>query len=141
MLLNKTASAAIAITAILGLSACGGEQSVAEACKVASATMTAAESKISESMAGASTGDFSGVVEGFNTLAATLDEADSKITNTEVKSALGDFKTSIQDFSKLFAGATDGDVTALAEKADEMEAVSTKMSESATKLTELCPTA
>lgn len=139
MKFNKTASAAIAITAILGLSACGGEQSVAEACKVASTTMLAAESEITDSMAGVSTGDFAGVVEGFKALSSTLNEADSKITNAEVKGALGDFNTSIQEFSKLFEGVTDGDVTALAEKATEMEAISVKMTESSTKLSELCP--
>ncbi|NHB83918.1 hypothetical protein G7085_02460 [Tessaracoccus sp. HDW20] len=139
MMFHKTGTLAVAALAALSLSACGGEQSVTEACTIASTTVKAAESEITEAMSGATTGEFSKVVQGFETLGTTLSEAEGKITNAEVKAALGDFRTSIQDFSKLFEGATDGDLTALADKTEELQTISTKMGDSATKLGELCP--
>lgn len=133
------AAGLVTIVSTLGLAACGGEQSVADACKVANASVKEAEADITSSMTEAGGGDYSKITESFGKLSSSLKDAEGKITNTEVKQALGDFRSSIDEFSGLFEGIKDGDVTALAEKTDELEAVNTKLSDSAKKITELCP--
>lgn len=124
---------------VVGLTACGGEQSTTEACQVAQTTVAAAEAEITEAMSGATSGDYAKVAEGFKTLSGSLKEAAGKISNEEVKGALADFQTGIDEFAGLFDGIKDGDMTALAEKAGELESASTKITEAATKLGEVCP--
>lgn len=135
------AAGLVTVLSTIGLTACGGEQSVADACKVANATVKEAEGDITSSMSEAGSGDYSKVTESFKKLSSSLKDAEGKITNKEVKDALGNFRGSIDEFSGLFEGVKDGDTEALTQKADQLETVNTKLSESAKKISELCPAA
>lgn len=61
------------------------------------------------------------------------------MSNAEVKAALTDFQSGVEGFAGLFDGVEDGDMTALAAKVTDLEKITTQISESATKLGELCP--
>lgn len=138
MLRTKIAAAGFAAALAIGLTACGGEQSVADACKVANESVAKAQSDITTAMSEAGSGDFSKVTAGIKKVADAIGEAEGKVTNKEVKASLGEMKGSFTKFNALFDGVKDGDLAALADKSTEMQNISKEMTDSANKFTTLC---
>lgn len=139
MLRSKLAAASLtAALALTGLTACGGEQSVADACKVANTTVSKANDDVSSAMSEATTGDYSKLTANIKTITDAIREAEGKVTNTEVKTALSDMAASFTEFNAIFDGVKDGDVAALSDKSDQLTAVSEKITKSSTRITELC---
>ncbi|QTV79741.1 hypothetical protein [Microbacterium sp. NIBRBAC000506063] len=132
---------ALALTGCSGVDqgvASGGSQSVAEACQVANDTMEAVGTEVSASMEDLSVGEFGAAVEAFTQLSDGLDETVTKVSNTEVKAVLSDLSGHVGDFADLFDGLDDGDLTGVADRLDDFEAIMTGIQESAVKLEELC---
>ena len=134
MRMKQTAAAAITALALLGLSACGGEQSVEEACKIAQSTVESAETDIQSSMSDPT--NLEGVTEGLKKASDAVGDAEDKVTNKEVKTALDEFGNALDSFTDLFDGVKDP--TELADKTDEMNKVSADISASSEKLSSLC---
>jgi hypothetical protein len=139
MRIKTTLSLAIAGLSIAALTGCaGGAQSVADACSTAQTVVADVQTEMAEVSVDASGGDFSKVTDAFSSLKGKLDEAAGKVSNDEVKSALSGLSAKVSDFAKLFDGVSDGDLTALADKADEFQAAATGVQDAGTKLATLC---
>lgn len=152
---TKIAGVLGAATLALSLAACSGGQSVAEACKVAEKTVSAAQSDmetaVTEAMSGE--GNFGDLFSGVN---EALVKAEKEVQNAEVSDAL---KAVTADFSKVgevfkdfkMPNMTDldySDPKAMAEfeeitaelegKSAELQELSSSLEKSSTKLQELC---
>ncbi|ALJ20360.1 hypothetical protein [Microbacterium sp. No. 7] len=130
--------AGLGIASLTGCSGGGGAQTVAEACDTAESVMSEVQSEMSSLNSEVAAGDFSSLVEGLDLLEGKLGEAVGKVTNEEVKSALSKLETSVADFAAIFDGVEDGDLTALADKGDELQTVVTDIQEAGTELGTLC---
>lgn len=135
-----------AATLALSLAACSGGQSVAEACKIAEDTVTEAQGQMEGIMTDVMAGE-GDMGDMFKTLDDALSSAEKKVSNTEVSDALkavsddfvkvgdvlGDFKmpsTDDLDYSDPEA------MEKLTEMQGELEAISGKMEEASTSLTD-----
>lgn len=153
-LITLTSAAALMVT----LSACsGGEQSVAEACGVIEAEVTAPLEGMATSL-DSSLGDMMYGIEvdldaEFAPLLTAMDEAGEKVSNTEVKEALTDFRGGFQQMVDVLQSVelpnldstnmTDPEAIAQAEEASQKlsEALgeSSRAFEASTvKIAELC---
>ncbi|KZE90886.1 hypothetical protein [Microbacterium sp. TNHR37B] len=124
--------------AVAALTGCSGQQSVADACKIAESTVSEVQTDVASVSADASAGEFSKVSGLFDTLKGKLDEASGKITNEEVKTAVNDLSASVDKFATLFDGLEDGDMEGLSGKLDQFEPAATAIQDSSTKLGTLC---
>ena len=127
-----------AVLVIAGLTACGGEQSTADACKIVESTVASSESELTSASAGIAQGKYSTLTEAIGSLTSTLSEAEGKVTNKEVKDAVGAYRTDLESFAGLFEGVKDGDLTALASKSGEVQTLSTKLTESSKAVMNIC---
>ncbi|MBK0418489.1 hypothetical protein JD276_05505 [Leucobacter sp. CSA1] len=140
------------VTLALGMTACSGGQSVAEACKIADDAMN---DVTSEAQANANELMQSMTEEGgevdfaaaFEPVTAGLEKAQEEVTNEEVSAALDKFATEYQGFVEIISGFEIPDMSnidysdpnAMAEiEAFQAEAqqLSTDMQERATSMTE-----
>lgn len=133
---RKPAAALAAVALSFGLSACGGSQSVDEACKVA-------ETEVKDAMGDMTSIDPSDTDKATDTISSmskALEDTENKLENEDVKKAVGDLSA---EFSKLETSF--GDLKDAGEDPEKLTAVSQDMSKisedvqaKGEKLDELC---
>ncbi|GAA2084521.1 hypothetical protein IDH50_06265 [Aeromicrobium tamlense] len=136
MNVRKPAAALAAAVLTLGLSACGGGQSVEDACKVA-------EKEVKDAM-----GDLSGIdptdsdkaTDTIASMADALKKTQKDLENKEVKDAIGDLSAEFDKLEGAFADlkAAGQDTEKLQEVSQEMSTLSTDIQAKGEKLDELC---
>lgn len=146
--LLKIAGALGAATLTLTLASCAGGQSVADACKIANAEISKASSSMQSDLSSAMQGMTSGETPDFNALFEPilegLDSAEKKVTNEKVKEPLSTFTTQYRDFAKSLEGFEVPDMSnidptdtdALTKASEDMQALSTQISDDSSKLME-----
>lgn len=137
----KTIAAAVvtvgvSLAALTGCS--GGAQSVEDACGVVNKTVAEMQSEFQDASNSMTGGEFSTVVELFGNLESKLEEAAGKVTNTEVKEAVDTLAEKVGAYAAVFDGVDDGDIMALADKADDMTTLAQEFADAGQEFTELC---
>ncbi|REJ05269.1 hypothetical protein DY023_10460 [Microbacterium bovistercoris] len=154
---RRIAAIAIAAVAILGLSACSGtpasdsssgksssaskeapettDQSVADACKIATDKVSAASSGLQDIDMSKAASDPQGTIDALTTLVDSLGEASESVSNPEVKAAVTDFHDSYAQLRDVFKKVVvDGDTSA----ASDISTLTGDLNDSVKALTELC---
>lgn len=114
------------------------DQSVADACTTATASVSGLQSELTDISTDVQAGNFSVVAEKLNTLTTTLQTTAGDISNSEVKGALTTLAEKVGDFAGIFAGATDGDLAGFADKVDELQTVSQEVATAGQAMSDLC---
>lgn len=126
---------AVAGLSIVALTGCGaGEQSVADACKIANETLASVQTEVTEAATKAQTGDLGALTDAFELLGDKFDEAVGKISNAEVKAPLETAGKAMDSAAEAFASAGDDPMAAM----EGMQEMGTDLQEAGTKLGELC---
>lgn len=136
MNVRKPAAALAAAVLTLGLSACGGGQSVEDACKVA-------EKEVKDAM-----GDLSGIdptdsdkaTDTIASMGDALKKTQDDLENKEVKDAIGELSAEFDKLEGAFADlkAAGQDTEKLQEVSQQMSTLSTDIQAKGEKLDELC---
>ena len=136
MNVRKPAAALAAVVLSFGLTACGGGQSVSEACGVA-------EDEVKSAM-----GDLSAIdptdsdkaSETISTMTDALKSTEGKLDNQEVKDAVGDMRVQFEKLEGAFAQIKDAgqDTEKLTQISEELSTVSEDIQAAGDKLDELC---
>lgn len=134
---RKSTTAAVAVLLGLTLSACGGDQSVEEACEIANADAREA----TESLSSISPTEPEESAAALDELQATLSETADDLENEEVKTEV---QTLADQFAELSSSLTDvaeagDDPAALQEVSGRLSELGSEIMEQATTLNELCP--
>ncbi|MBC9226869.1 hypothetical protein GL325_11065 [Aeromicrobium sp. 636] len=134
---RKPAAALAAVALSFGLTACGGgEQSVADACKVA-------EKEVKDAMGdlnGINPSDTDEATKSISSMGDALDKTEKKLENEKVKTAVGDLSAEFDKLETAFADlkAADKDTAKLTEVSERMSTISTDIQKKGEKLDELC---
>ena len=136
MTLRKTAAALAALTLSFGLAACGGGQSVDEACKVA-------ESEVKDAMGDMSSIDVTDKDKATDTISSmteALKKTQDKLENDEVKKAVGDLAKEFDQLESVFADleSAGSDPEKLNAVSEKMSSISDNVQKRGEKLDELC---
>lgn len=136
MTLRKTAAALAALTLSFGLTACGGGQSVDEACKVA-------ESEVKDAMGDMSSIDVTDKDKATDTISSmteALKKTQDKLENDEVKKAVGDLAQEFDQLESVFADleSAGSDPEKLNAVSEKMSSISDNVQKRGEKLDELC---
>lgn len=149
---RSVAAIAIAVTALLGLTACTGSpgaqetagssdagqppsgdgQSVAQACSLIQETITDATAEFND----ASTDDPAAAVESMKSAAEKLADAAGQITNPDVAAVLPDLQDMFATTADAMQSLAEGDLT----KLDDLAAVGQEFQETSERFQELCTT-
>lgn len=133
---RKPAAALAAATLSFGLAACGGSQSVDEACKVA-------ETEVKEAMGDMTSidpSDTDKATETISSMSKALEDTEKKIENDDVKNAVGDLSAQFSKLETSFADMKDAgdDPEKLTAVSQEMSKISEDVQAAGEKLDELC---
>ena len=136
MNVRKTAAALAALSLSFGLAACGGGQSVDEACKVA-------ESEVKDAMGDMTSIDATDTDKATDTVKSMSDalkKTQDKVENDKVKKAVGDLSTEFSELETVFADlkAAGSDTTKLTAVSEKMSKISQDVQAKGEKLDELC---
>lgn len=133
---RKPAAALAAVALSFGLTACGGGQSVDDACKVAEKDVKAAMGDLS----GLNPTDTDAATSTITSMTKALEKTEKNLDNAEVKDAIGDLAaefTKLQSaFSDLKAAGTDA--AKLQEVSTQMQTMSKDIQAKGEALDELC---
>ncbi len=136
MNVRKPAAALAAVALSFGLTACGGGQSVDDACKVAEKEVKAAMGDLSS----LNPTDTEAATSTITSMTEALEKTEKSLDNTEVKKAIGDLAaefTKLQTaFDDLKAAGTDTDK--LQEVSTQMQTLSTDIQAKGEALDKLC---
>lgn len=133
---RKTAAALAALTLTFGLAACGGGQSVDEACKVA-------ESEVKDAMGDMSSIDATDTDKATDTVKSmgeALKDTEDKLDNEKVKKAVGDLSKEFDQLETVFADVKDAgsDPQKLSAVSQKMGEISKDVQAKGKKLDDLC---
>jgi hypothetical protein len=136
MNVRKLTAALAALTLSFGLAACGGGQSVDEACKVA-------ESEVKDAMGDLSTIDPTDKDKATDTIASmsdALEKTEKKLENDKVKNAVGDLSVEFGKLESTFAELQDAgtDTEKLTAVSEKMSTLSTDIQDKGKTLDKLC---
>lgn len=137
MNIRQPAAAAFAAVALtFGLSACGGGQSVDDACKVAEKEVKSAMGDLS----GIDPSDTDKATETISSMGDALQKTQKKLENAEVKDAVGDLSGSFGKLETAFADLKSAgkDVDKLTKVSENMSAISGDIQKQGEKLDKLC---
>lgn len=133
---RTTAATLASIALLLPLAACGGGQSVSEACDIAQTEVRDA------------TGDLSSIdptntaaaTKTLSTMSDTLDKLEDKLTNAEVKKAVGDLAEDFDQLEDAFEDLQEAgtDTTKLQAVSTQLTDLSSSIQKKGAKLDELC---
>ncbi|MET1132783.1 MAG: hypothetical protein ABWX60_05115 [Aeromicrobium sp.] len=136
MNVRTPATALAAVVLSFGLTACGGGQSVEDACKVA-------ETEVKDAM-----GDLSGIdpsdndqaAETISSMGDALEKTQKKLDNQEVKDTIGELAAEFEKLKDAFADlkAAGEDSAKLQKVSEKMSTLSSDIQNKGEKLDELC---
>ncbi|MFB8385861.1 hypothetical protein ACFC3F_01850 [Microbacterium sp. NPDC055910] len=132
---------ALGLVAVAGCSGVPGgpdDQSVADACSQASASVSAAQSDLSDITTDVTEGNFSVVAEQLGALHTNLAETAESLGNADVRRTLNALANKVGDFARIFDGAPDGDLTAIADRVTELQSVSRDVAAAGQAMSDLC---
>lgn len=140
MNLRKPAAFAAAVTLSLGLSACGGSQSVAEGCEVARKTVEDASAEFAGLDPNA---DADANEKAIDKITSSISKAEADVDNADVKDALGDLNAQFDQVDEMLALASEAtagdDEKAKAEAKAKVTAFQEDLITASDRFTELCP--
>lgn len=134
----------------MSLAACGGSQSVADACKIVETEMETVSAEMQTALTGAMSGGDADIAGAFDPIVAGLDKVLKDVSNTEVKAATEGMRDVVADFAKSMGdmGVDFSDPEALADPAtmekleaftEKMETQGAELQAAGEKLDKLCP--
>ncbi|MEH3032488.1 MAG: hypothetical protein PGN07_00230 [Aeromicrobium erythreum] len=137
MSIRTSATLALAaVTMSLGLSACGGGQSVEDACKIANKRATEATQNLSS----ISPTDPEGSASSIDKINDTLKDTVKDLENEKVKKELSELSDQFSKLTDLLGQLKDAgtDTTKLQQVSGELQSLSTDITQQAQDLNKLC---
>lgn len=134
-----SALAVLATASVFALTGCSaGEQSVADACKIANDSMSSLAGELNSGLTNMAT-DPSGAADLFTKMETKLKEAEGKITNSEVKGLLTTVLKDFSDVNVVMQKMKDGGIASLSQDdSTKMMEAGTNMQKSGAELTKVC---